>query len=105
METVTQAITTLPARDAEGFLVDASQWTPEIGRAIAQEIGLTLTPESWTVINAARADFLETKQSPGLRRLSRLTTFPIKEFYTLFPDGPAKKIARAAGIPKPKSCL
>jgi len=95
----------LPARDAEGFLLDSKVWSPLLGEMIARELGLQLASQHWTVLEAARADFAATGTSPGLRRLSKLTGFPIKTFYDLFPDGPAKKIARAAGIPKPKSCL
>ena len=97
--------TNIPARDPEGFLLDPTQWNRALGETIAHEVGLTLSPQHWTVIDAARGDFGSAGASPGLRRLSKLTGFPIKTFYDLFPDGPAKKIARAAGIPKPKSCL
>lgn len=96
--------TTLAVNE-EGFLADPPRWTPAIGGAIATELGIAMTPESWTAVNAARAEFLAEGASPGLRRLSKKTGMPIKAFYDLFPDGPAKKIARVAGIPKPKSCL
>jgi TusE/DsrC/DsvC family sulfur relay protein len=89
----------------EGFLVEPAAWTQAIGTGIANAIGITMSPDRWTVVNAARQEFLAEKASPGLRRLSKTTGLPIKMFYELFPDGPAKKIARIAGIPKPKSCL
>ena len=31
------------ARNEEGFLTDASQWSPEIAAALAEEVGITLT--------------------------------------------------------------
>jgi tRNA 2-thiouridine synthesizing protein E len=29
----------------------------------------------------------------------------IKEFYSLFPNGPLKKASKISGIPKPQSCI
>ncbi|MBI4701047.1 MAG: TusE/DsrC/DsvC family sulfur relay protein [Deltaproteobacteria bacterium] len=40
--------------DAEGFLADSGQWTPEIAEAIARELGLVLTPEHWKVLGFCR---------------------------------------------------
>jgi len=37
--------------DADGFLTDSSQWTPDIAEAIAAEAGIApLTSEHWTVL-------------------------------------------------------
>lgn len=97
--------TNLAPMDAEGFLLDPAMWNSGMANAIAAELGIALTPEHWKVLEAARAEFAEAGQSPGLRKLSKRTGLPMKTFYDLFPDGPGKKIARVAGIPKPKSCL
>lgn len=89
----------------EGFLTDATQWTPEIGEAIAGEIGLTLTPEHWKVITFCREDAAREGQPPGLRRISKLSGVGTKELYALFPKGPGKLAARVAGLPKPHGCV
>ena len=89
----------------EGFLLDASQWTPEIGEAIAREIGLKLTPEHWRVITFCREDAAREGQPPGLRRISKLSGVGTKELYALFPKGPGKLAARVAGLPKPHGCV
>lgn len=91
--------------DAEGYLASANDWTKETGEAIAAELGVALTPESWRVIDFVRADFKEQAQTPGLRRITARTGVGTKEIYALFPKGPVKLIARIAGTPKPKSCL
>jgi tRNA 2-thiouridine synthesizing protein E len=44
-------------------------------------------------------------QQALLRKISKRSETPIKSIYKLFPDGPAKLVAKIAGIPKPKSCL
>jgi TusE/DsrC/DsvC family sulfur relay protein len=89
----------------EGFLTDAGQWTPDIGEAIADEIGLRLTPEHWRVITFCREDAAREGQPPGLRRIAKLSGVGTKELYALFPKGPGKLAARVAGLPKPHGCV
>jgi TusE/DsrC/DsvC family sulfur relay protein len=89
----------------EGFMTDATQWTPEIGEALADEIGLRLTPDHWKVITFCREDAAREGQPPGLRRISKLSGVGTKELYTLFPKGPGKLAARIAGLPKPHGCV
>ena len=89
----------------EGFMTHADQWTPEIGEAIAEEVGLTLTPEHWKVITFCREDAAREGQPPGLRRISKLSGVGTRELYALFPKGPGKLAARVAGLPKPHGCV
>jgi tRNA 2-thiouridine synthesizing protein E len=91
--------------NAEGFLTDATQWTPEVGEAIAEEIGIGLTPDHWKVITFCREDAAREGQPPGLRRISKLSGVGTKDLYTLFPKGPGKLAARIAGLPKPHGCV
>jgi TusE/DsrC/DsvC family sulfur relay protein len=89
----------------EGFLTSAAQWNPEIGEAIAEEIGLRLTPEHWKVITFCREDAAREGQPPGLRRIAKLSGVGTRELYALFPKGPGKLAARVAGLPKPHGCI
>ena len=92
--------------NAEGFLTDASQWTPEVAERLAKESGISpLTERHWQVITYCREDFAREKQSPGLRRISKNSGVDMKELYQLFPKGPGKLAARVAGLPKPQSCV
>jgi tRNA 2-thiouridine synthesizing protein E len=91
--------------DAEGFFTRSTDWTREIGEAIAAELGITMTDAHWKAVDFVRKDFAETKQTPGLRRIAANTGISMKDIYALFPKGPAKLIAKVAGTPKPKSCL
>jgi dissimilatory sulfite reductase related protein len=91
--------------DAEGYLASPDAWTKEIGEAIAGELGVALTAQSWKVIDFVRADFRELGVTPGMRRITARTEVGTKDLYALFPKGPVKLIARIAGTPKPKSCL
>ena len=92
--------------DEEGFLLDSSTWTPELGEEIARQVGVgRLGEKHWQVITFCREDAAQQGQSPGLRRISKLSGVTMKELYQLFPKGPGKLAARIAGLPKPKSCI
>ena len=91
--------------DPEGYLANKDDWSEELANELARELGVELSEEHWKVLNAARALEIESGSSPGLRKISMRAETPIKAIYKLFPDGPAKLIAKIAGIPKPKSCL
>lgn len=92
--------------DSEGFLTNASQWSPEIAQAIANEVGVgALSDAHWKVIRFAREDTASQGQSPGPRRIVANAGVTMKDLYALFPKGPGKLVARIAGVPKPKACL
>jgi len=91
--------------DAEGYLANRDDWSEELANELAAQMGIELGDEHWKVLNTARAIEVESGSSPGLRKISKRSETPIKSIYKLFPDGPAKLIAKIAGIPKPKSCL
>ena len=90
----------------EGFLVDSSEWTREVGEAIAAETGVwPLTERHWTVIAYCREDAAREGQPPGLRRIAKNSGVDMKTLYQLFPKGPGKLAARIAGLPKPQGCV
>ena len=91
--------------DGEGFMTDPHAWTPEIGEAIAQSLGLKLNDRHWIVINFARKEFETNGQPPTLRRITKTTPVDTKEIYQLFPGGPAKTAAKIAGLGKPTGCI
>lgn len=92
--------------DAEGFLVDASQWNEEIAAEIARDNGVgELTPRHWLVVRFMRDRYLETGNAPSIRALGKESGVPVKELYALFPKGPAKLAAKLGGVPKPRGCI
>lgn len=91
--------------DADGYLVNRDDWSEDLAKELAAKMGIELGGGHWKVLRTARAIESESGSSPGLRKISRRSETPIKAIYKLFPDGPAKLIAKIAGIPKPKSCL
>ena len=92
--------------DAEGFMTDPNEWTPEIAETLAKEEGIDeLTDRHWVVINFVRDEFEKTGKSPTLRAIGKRSGVNTKELYALYPKGPAKKVARIAGLSKPKGCI
>lgn len=89
----------------EGYLTDSSQWTPEVGEAIAAQSGMELGTDHWKVITFCREDAAKEGQAPGLRRISKMSGVGTKDLYKLFPKGPGKLAARIAGLPKPTACV
>jgi dissimilatory sulfite reductase related protein len=92
--------------DAEGFLIDPTQWNERIAEAIARENGIEhLTDRHWQVVRFMRERYLATGTAPSIRSLGKESGVPVKELYQLFPKGPAKLAAKIGGVPKPKGCI
>jgi tRNA 2-thiouridine synthesizing protein E len=92
--------------DADGNLVNIGDWNEEIACEIARMEGIeVMTAKHWTVIKFMRKVYAETGEAPSIRKITKESGVDTKELYSLFPKGPAKKAARIAGLPKPKSCL
>ena len=90
----------------EGYLTDQSQWSKGIAQAIAKEEGIVeLTDFHWQVIEFLQKDFQEKGTLPSIRRVKKTGNISTKEFYQQFPEGPLKKAAKIAGLPKPESCV
>ena len=92
--------------DDEGFMVNMKEWNEDIAKEIAKEDGIEeLTPRHFEILHFMRKEFEEKGSAPSIRRFKNAGGVPVKELYQLFPKGPAKKAARAAGIPKPQGCV
>ena len=92
--------------DDEGFMKDPTAWTIDIAEELAHEAGIEeLTENHWKVIEFSRADYEAKGEAPGLRRITKVGGVPTKQIYKLFPKGPAKKVARIAGLGKPHGCI
>ena len=89
----------------EGYMEDPTQWTPDIAKEIASEIGIELTDKHFKVLEYLR-DQHAKEQTLTIRKVGKSGVVAnIKELYTLFPKGPLKFSSKIAGIPKPASCV
>lgn len=105
MPTKTIAGATVQVND-EGFLTDPNEWNRDIAAAIALEEGIAeLTPAHWKIIDFCRQSATASGKAPTLRAITNGTGLSTKELFALFPKGPAKKVARIAGLGKPEGCV
>jgi TusE/DsrC/DsvC family sulfur relay protein len=102
-------VTTIAGRDVhvdeEGFMTSYDEWTPELAKTLAANIGIDLTDTHMSVITFLRDDFRVQGETATLRRVSTVGGFPTKQLFTLFPKKPAKKMSYVAGLPKPHGCV
>ncbi len=90
----------------EGFMTNPNQWNKDIAVEIAKEEGIgELTPSHWKVIEYCRQSAATTGKAPTLRTITTNSGVSTKDLFTLFPKGPAKKVAKIAGLGKPEGCV
>ena len=100
------------ATDADGYLKESAQWSEAMAVSIAENEGITLSPEHWEVVRFVRDFYLEFNTSPAIRMLVKAMANKFGEekgnsryLYRLFPKGPAKQATKIAGLPKPVKCI
>lgn len=90
----------------DGFFALPEQWTEDMIPALARREGIEdLTEAHLQVIRFMRSEYLAKGSGPSVRALAKLSGFPVRDLYALFPKGPSKVAARIAGIPKPQGCI
>ena len=105
MATRTIANKTVAVND-EGYMTNPAEWDKDIAVEIAREEGLdVLSDAHWKVIDFCRQTGLASGKAPTLRQITTGSGLSTKELFTLFPKGPAKKIARISGLGKPEGCV
>jgi tRNA 2-thiouridine synthesizing protein E len=95
----------LPERDGDGYLIDMNQWTPEIGRAMAEADGVELDDVKWGQILKAREYFEEENVVPPIRKFAKYINTDKKELFQMWKTGPMKPITKYGGLPKPTGCV
>lgn len=93
------------ALNEEGFMLNRDEWNEEIANAIAKNEGIELTGAHWKVIHFCRKEASETGAAPTLRQITKKSDVTTKDLFKLFPKGPAKKVAKIAGLKKPEGCV
>jgi TusE/DsrC/DsvC family sulfur relay protein len=95
----------IPERDGDGYLKDMNQWTPEIGRAMAEADGYTLDDEKWEQILKAREYYDDVASVPPIRKFAKYLGRDQKELFDIWMTGPMKPITKYGGLPKPTGCV
>jgi len=105
MGTRTIAGKTVSVND-EGFMTNPVEWTKEIAVELAKEEGVgDLTDTHWKVIEFCRRAAGTSGAAPTLRTITTEAGVSTKEMFSLFPKGPAKKVAKISGLGKPEGCV
>ncbi len=90
----------------EGFMTNPNEWTRDIAVELAKEEGIAeLTPAHWKIIDFCRQSAVSSGKAPTLRQITTGSGATTKDLFTLFPKGPAKKVAKIAGLGKPEGCV
>lgn len=90
----------------EGFMTNPSEWDKDIAVELAKEEGIAnLSEAHWKVIEYCRQAGLGSGKAPTLRQITSGSGVTTKDLFTLFPKGPAKKVARISGLGKPEGCV
>ncbi|HET8705449.1 MAG TPA: TusE/DsrC/DsvC family sulfur relay protein [Pseudomonadales bacterium] len=99
-------------RDNEGYLKNLSQWSESVAAQIAADEGIVLSDAHWEIINLLRDFYAEHDHSPAMRPFVKWVAQkagPEKGnslyLLKLFPESPAKRASKIAGLPKPTNCL
>jgi tRNA 2-thiouridine synthesizing protein E len=95
----------LPERDGDGYLVDMSAWTPEIGREMAQSDGVQLDDAQWEQIMRAREYYDMHAVVPPIRKFAKFIGEDQKVMFKMWMTGPMKPITKYGGLPKPTGCV
>ncbi|OIP02630.1 MAG: sulfur relay protein DsrC [Bacteroidetes bacterium CG2_30_33_31] len=88
----------------DGYLVDASQWTKDVAKLLAERDDIELTEEHFKVLEYLR-DKYNSGEALSIRKVGNSGVVDIKGLYRLFPGGPLKLSSKYAGICKPTSCV
>jgi tRNA 2-thiouridine synthesizing protein E len=90
----------------EGFMTNPNEWTRDMAVELAKEEGIVeLSPAHWKVIDFCRQSAATSGKAPTLRQITSGSGTTTKDLFTLFPKGPAKKVAKISGLGKPEGCV
>ena len=95
----------IPERDGDGYLADMSEWSEEIGRAMAAADVYELTDIKWEHILKARQYFDELGSVPPIRKFAKYIEEDQNALFKTWMTGPMKPITKYGGLPKPTGCV
>ena len=95
----------IPNRDGDGYLVDMSDWTSEIGRLMAEAAGYELNEKKGEPTMKGREYYEEFGTVPPIRKFAKYIEEDQKDVFDLWMTGPMKPITKYGGMPKPTGCV
>lgn len=97
-----------PRFDAEGYLIDPTDWTDDVALAVARREGVDLGDRHWEVIRFMRASYEEHRIAPDSRHVvrhlvERYGPEARNLLFELFPYGYPGQACRIAGMKRPRA--
>lgn len=96
--------------DAEGYLLDPSDWNEQVAEALAREEGIVLSEEHWAVIRFMREYYERHQIAPDVRHVMKHLAglkgtgkAGRNDVFVLFPYGYVKQACKIAGMRKPRA--
>lgn len=104
----TAVVMEMPARDAEGYLIEPSEWSEVVAAALAEEIGIELSDAHWDAIRFMRQYYEEHQVSADARHVikhieQRHSGEGHKRLFELFPYGYPAQACKIAGMKRPRA--
>lgn len=98
----------MPVRDAEGYLVEPTQWNEGVAEVLAEELGIELEDDHWDVIRHMRALWEEHQVAPDARHIikhleQRYPGTGRRRLFELFPYGYPAQACKVAGMKRPRA--
>jgi TusE/DsrC/DsvC family sulfur relay protein len=95
--------------DAEGYLVNPSDWDDEVAMQLAQEEGITLTDVHWLILRFMRQFYDEHQVAADVRFVIKFLDNDLgynkkgrELLFKLFPYGYVKQACKIAGMKRPR---
>ncbi len=96
--------------DAEGYLIEPTQWQREVAIELATLENLTLNDEHWLVLDLMRDYYLENGVAPDVRHIFKqlgvdlgITKKEAKaKLFALFPYGYVQQACKISGMRRPR---
>lgn len=97
----------MPARDAEGYLVEPTDWNEGVAERLAAELDIELGDDHWDVLRHMRALYDERQIAPDARHIikhldERYPGAGRRRLFELFPYGYPAQACKVAGMKRPR---
>ena len=98
----------MPARDADGYLIEPAEWNEGVAEKLAREIDIELADDHWDVIRFMRSLYDERQVAPDARHVikhldQRYPGEGRKRLFELFPYGYPGQACKVAGMKRPRA--
>jgi tRNA 2-thiouridine synthesizing protein E len=108
MNAINEAVTAMPERDGEGYLIEPGDWNEAIAEALARDENIVLNDDHWDAIRFMRAFYEEHQVAADARFVikhlaERMGREAQKKLFELFPYGYVKQACKIAGMRRPRA--